>query len=748
MTHQRSPAQQAIDPALPQLCADVAVFAPLPRPLSYVVPAPMEKLLRPGMRVRVPLGRRSAIGVVVRLRPSGDEQWELKPISACLDEEVVALDGDSVAFLQRVSAYYAYPLGLTIKTALPAGLTQQKAPTAIQHVHYRATGQEAVLRGATQQAIYAFIVSQGEVAAEEIRASFPHPHAPLRRLEELGLVTRTQSTSSRDPFVGLDIKPDTPPVLAPEQQQAVTAICPDTEQPSTFAPFLLHGVTGSGKTEVYLHAIAHVVQVQHRQALVLVPEIALTPQLVKRFRARFEHQGVRIGILHSGMSVAERHDIWREINHNRIEIVIGARSAVFAPLQNLGIVVVDEEHDESYKQGEGLRYNARDLALLRGQMLQIPVVLGSATPALTRFERARAGHMTLLSLTHRALSRPMPVVEIVDLSGTKEPCVLGEQMLTALQQTLDAGEQAVLLLNRRGFSPYLICRDCGATFRCPNCDITLTWYRSKGMLTCNYCDYTQVPEEVCPGCGGATIEPQGVGTEQLEHTLQEYFPTAAIARMDRDSTRTKGSQQRLVEQMENREVDILVGTQMVAKGHDFAAVTLVGVVDADAALNFPDFRAAERCFSLLAQVAGRAGRGAVPGRVLVQTRTPDNPVLECALSHDYHAFCAQELPMRELLGYPPYGYLLNMICFGLNRAEVEQSAEQLSRLLRTHVEVEILGPAPCPLFRLRNRYRVQILLKAATRLPLHQVLARLPELIAALPTRVNLMADVDPLDMM
>lgn len=748
MTCQHSSEQKLTPPPPPQLCAEVAVFAPLLQPLSYVVPTHMEEILHPGMRVRVPLGRRSAIGVVVRLRPSGDEQWQLKPVSACLDEEVAALDGASVAFLQRVSAYYSYPPGLTIKTALPAGLTRQKAPAAIQQVHYRSTGKEAMLRGATQQALYTFIASGQDVAMEEIRANVPHPHAALKRLEALGLVTRTERVSSRDPFVGLDIGSDIPPVLAPEQKQAVAAICPDSKQPPAFAPFLLHGVTGSGKTEVYLHVIAHVVQTQRRQALVLVPEIALTPQLVKRFRARFEHQGVRIGILHSGMSVAERHDIWREINHNRIEIVIGARSAVFAPLQNLGMVVVDEEHDESYKQGEGLRYNARDLALLRGQMLKIPVVLGSATPALTSFERARAGYMTLLSLTRRALSRPMPAVEIVDLSGIKEPCVLGEQMLSALKQTLEAGEQAVLLLNRRGFSPYLLCRDCGAAFRCPNCDITLTWYKSKVRLKCNYCDYTQAPEEICPGCGGATIEPQGVGTEQLEHTLRQYFPTAAIARMDRDSTRTKGSQQRLVDQMEKREVDILVGTQMVAKGHDFAAVTLVGVVDADAALNFPDFRAAERCFSLLAQVAGRAGRGSVPGRVLVQTRTPENPVLECALNHDYHAFCAQELPMRELLGYPPYGYLLNMICSGLNRVEVEQGAEKLSRLLQPHAQVEVLGPAPCPLFRLRNRYRVQILLKAATRLPLHQVLTRLPEFNAALPARVSLMVDVDPLDMM
>jgi primosomal protein N' (replication factor Y) len=313
---------------------------------------------------------------------------------------------------------------------------------------------------------------------------------------------------------------------------------------------------------------------------------------------------------------------------------------------------------------------------------------------------------------------------------------------------LEAGEQALLLLNRRGYSPYLICRECGTTFRCPNCDITLTWYRSQTLLKCNYCDYTEALSEACAACGGATIEPQGVGTEQLEHTLQEHFPAASIARMDRDSTRTKGSQQRLVDQMESQSVDILVGTQMIAKGHDFSGVTLVGVIDADAALNFPDFRAAERCFSLLAQVAGRAGRGSVPGRVLVQTRSPENPVLECALQHDYHAFCRQELPMREMLGYPPYGYLVNMVCSGLNRTEVEESTEHLAQQLQHHSEVEILGPAPCPLFRLRNRYRIQVLLKAPQRYPLRQVLERVPEFQASLATRVSLMVDVDPLDMM
>ena len=479
-----------------------------------------------------------------------------------------------------------------------------------------------------------------------------------------------------------------------------------------------------------------------------MPEISLTPQLVKRFRARFEHLGVRIGVMHSGMGLAERHDIWREINHGQLDIVIGARSAVFAPLSNLGIIVVDEEHDESYKQGEGLRYNARDLALLRGQMQQIPVVLGSATPALTSFFRAQSGSMTLLSLSRRVMQRSMPTVELIDLSAEKQACIMAPQLLEAIQTTLEAEEQVMLLLNRRGFSPYLLCRDCGATFRCPNCDITLTWYRAQTRLKCNYCDFSRTPDETCPECGGATIEPRGAGTEQLEHMLQEHFPAATVARMDRDSTRTKGAQQHLVAQMENRDVDILVGTQMVAKGHDFPAVTLVGIIDADAALNFPDFRAAERCFSLLAQVAGRAGRGDAPGKVLVQTRCADNPVLQCALNHDYMAFCTQEMPMRKLLGYPPYGYLVNMVCSGLNRSEAEQSAQQLAQQFAAYAEIEVLGPAPCPLFRLRNRFRVQILLKAATRPPLRALLNALPRFRAALSPRVSLLVDVDPLDMM
>lgn len=748
MSEARSPAQAREENISQGMVAEVAVLAPLAHPLSYTIPPELESHLHAGVRVQVPLGRRTAIGVVVGVHPAQEQKWELKPVQACLDRDVAALDSASLTFMQRVSTYYVHPLGLTLKTALPAGLTRQKAPTQKQQVCYRPGDVAETVRGTKQQELLDFIRARGEAYMEDIRAEFSQPHAALKRLEEKGLVQRLTTATCRDPFAGVGVAADEAPQLAPEQTCAVDAIRERSGADGNFAPFLLHGVTGSGKTEVYLHAIAHVVQNLQQQALVLVPEISLTPQLVKRFRARFEHQGVRIGILHSGMNIAERHDIWREINHNRIDIVIGARSAIFAPLQHLGIIVVDEEHDESYKQGEGLRYHARDLALLRAQMLQIPVVLGSATPALTSFARARDGHMTLLSLTHRALERPMPEVEVVDLSGIRQPCVLGAELLKALEQTLEAGEQALLLLNRRGYSPYLICRDCGSTFRCPNCDITLTWYRSQTLLKCNYCDYTEAPSESCATCGGATIEPQGVGTEQLEQTLQEHFPAARIARMDRDSTRTKGSQQRLVDQMERLDVDILVGTQMIAKGHDFSGVTLVGVVDADAALNFPDFRAAERCFSLLAQVAGRAGRGSMPGRVLVQTRSPENPALECAIQHDYHAFCRQELPMREMLGYPPYGYLVNMVCSGLNRAEVEEGAERLSRQLQVHTDVEILGPAPCPLFRLRNRFRIQVLLKAAKRYPLRQVLERLPEFNAQMPKQVNLILDVDPLDMM
>jgi primosomal protein N' (replication factor Y) len=510
---------------------------------------------------------------------------------------------------------------------------------------------------------------------------------------------------------------------------------------------LLHGVTGSGKTEVYLRAIAAALA-HDRQALVLVPEIALTPQLVGRFRARFGGRE-SIAVLHSGLADGERHDAWRRIARGEARIVIGARSAVFAPLPRPGIIVVDEEHEGSYKQGEGFRYHARDLALLRGQMTGATVLLGSATPALTTYHRAKSGAIGFRELSARVNARPLPTVTLLDLRGKPPAGSLSPPLQQALAETLAAGEQALLLLNRRGFAPYLLCSECGATFRCPNCAITLTYHQGRRQLRCHYCDFMQAPPESCPGCGGIRIFPEGAGTERLAEELAAAFPEARLARMDRDTTARKGAHQQLLTAMLAGDIDLLVGTQMVAKGHDFPGVTLVGVVDADATLNFPDFRSAERTFALLTQVAGRAGRGDRPGRVLVQTRAPEHYALACAANHDYSAFYEQETAFRRALGYPPFGYLVNLVFAGNDSERTAAAADQLADALQVHAgDVELLGPAPCPLARLRGKSRVQLLLKASSRPPLQRLLQRLDPLRRTLPNGVALSVDVDPLDML
>ncbi|MCD6527916.1 MAG: primosomal protein N' [Desulfuromonas sp.] len=734
-------------------CAEVALLAPLPRPLTYLLPDDLAMQVQPGMRVKVPLGRRSAVGVVLAVTDDCSLP-RLKPVDEVLDE-LPLLNEKLLEFIRRASAYYVHPLGLALKTALPAGLgSLQSAPKIKQTKVYCRTAQQLELRGAMQRQVLDYIEQHQPVDLAVLREQFSSPYSVLQRLESLDLIRYDVQETARDPFVGLNVSADLPQVLTTEQASAVDAISAATAE-QAFVPFLLHGVTGSGKTEVYLQSIQAVLAAGN-QALVLVPEIALTPQLVARFRARFEAQQRRVGVLHSGMSAAERYDMWRAIvrdgrdtgEGDGVDIVIGARSAVFAPLSRLGIIVVDEEHDDSYKQSEGFRYQGRDLALMRGQMEKVPVVLGSATPALTSYRRAQQGALRCLPLPQRIGDRTLPQVELVDMRTATVEGGLSEPLIEAIDERLQRGEQSLLLLNRRGFSPYLLCGDCGGSYRCPNCDITLTWHRQVAQLRCHYCDYMQPPKDCCPQCGGAAMEPEGMGTERLAAELQQRFPGARIARMDRDTTSAKGAQQALVSKMEARQVDILVGTQMVAKGHDFAAVTLVGILDADATLNFPDFRAAERSFSLLAQVAGRAGRGELQGAVIVQTYAPDNPVLSCAVDHDYHTFAEQELPMRQMLLYPPYGYLVNLLISGLDRKSVENCAEQLAGMLDGTAGVEVLGPAACPLFRLRNRYRMQILLKSETRPPLRQLLAGAAQWRKNFPATVSLAIDVDPVDMM
>jgi primosomal protein N' (replication factor Y) (superfamily II helicase) len=727
------------------LVATVAVAAPLDTTLFYAVPKDLQGTVQVGVRVRVPLGRRSIIGYLLGLEKGETEG--LKAIAEVLDAKPLFPE-QMVSFFIRSAEYYCHPIGEVIRTALPAGLSDTKARVAILAEHvYAFTQKGGNPSGAKQCEILSFVRKRKQVGLSELREHFPAPYSPLKRLVELGFLKESSQERLRDPFFSQPIPPDSQVVLNAEQQEALDRVT-ETLNCGGFAPFLLHGVTGSGKTEVYLRSIKAALALGKR-ALVLVPEIALTPQLVGRFRSRFSDGDASIAVLHSGLSDGERYDAWRAIARGDVHIVIGARSAVFAPLTGLGIIIVDEEHEGSYKQGEGFRYHARDLALFRGQMSETIVLLGSATPALTTYHRARSGQTGYLPLTGRVLSRSLPPVELVDLKKAKPRGILSQELLVALQNTLARREQALLLLNRRGFAPFLLCADCGTTFRCPNCEITLTYYQGRRQLRCHYCDHVAPPPDSCPSCGGRNIHPKGAGTERLEEELTVLFPGVRIARMDRDTTVRKGIHQKLVDSMTRGEVDILVGTQMIAKGHDFPGVTLVGVINADAALNFPDFRSAERTFALLTQVAGRAGRGERPGRVLIQTYAPDHYALTCAAAHDYHQFYDQEISFRRALDYPPFGFLVNLVLVGNDTKKVDRAAAALAGKLKQEArEVEILGPAPCPLAKLRGKKRVQILLKASRRPPLRRLLVCLAALQKSIPAGVRLVVDVDPLDML
>ncbi len=729
-----------------ELIADVGVNAPLKQLFSYAVPAALAATAQVGMRVRVPFGRRRTVGVILTLRRGAGD--DLKRLEAVLDHEPLVPES-LVRLLRWAAEYYCHPIGQVIKNALPADLGSDRGRTKIAtEPCYRCTAETGLPRGKRQQAVLAYIREQGPSGLGRLRRHFPSPHAVLKALVEKGYLLVDEGERIRDPFLLEAVPADKCPALNPAQTAACDEVCSAMVQQAGSA-FLLHGVTGSGKTEVYLKSVESCLELQ-RQALVLVPEISLTPQLVARFRARFAARGYRIAVLHSGLSAGERFDAWREIARGRREIVVGARSAVFAPLQNLGLIVVDEEHDSSYKQGEGFRYNARDLALVRGRQQRCPVVLGSATPSLGSYFRSeKDGLLRRLSLPDRVHQGGMPQVELIDLRGTATAGALSNALIEAIREALEHKEQVLLLLNRRGYAPFLLCRDCGASFHCPNCSISLTFHQRNRQLRCHYCDYSEPVPETCRGCRGLNIDTQGAGTERLEEELNELFPTANIARMDRDSTHAKGSHQRIVNAMLERKVDILLGTQMVAKGHDFPGVGLVGVISADGVLNLPDFRCSERGFSLLTQVAGRAGRLAGGGRVLIQTYNPEHYALQSAVSQDYRQFYQQELVFRRELSYPPYGHLANLVFSGNSLALVQTAAQEyLAFLTGFCAAIQVLGPSPCPLARLRGKHRYQILLKSEERRKLREVLARLDDGRSRLPRQVGFQVDVDPVDML
>ena len=562
-----------------------------------------------------------------------------------------------------------------------------------------------------------------------------------KRLESDLLVSIAATSVDRIPLV-MTAEGKRPDVLSSNQQHALSII--DAPLPKVGQkPILLHGVTGSGKTEVYLATIEKTLAAG-RTALVLVPEIALTAQLMSVFRGRL---GNRVAVLHSALSDGERRDEWHRIGAGKADVVVGARSAIFAPLSNIGCIIVDEEHEGSYKQESGApRYQARDVALARARSTNATVILGSATPGIESYYRAVSGEYTLAEMTERPAGRPMPYVEIIDQrikTGATGLTMFSATLLDAISESLGSGHQAIVFLNRRGFAKYLLCRECGHVPMCPNCAVSLTLHQGAETLLCHHCAYTMRAPETCPSCTGKRILSYGIGTERIESELRGLFPDARLLRMDRDTVTNKDALPAMIEQFRTREADILIGTQMVAKGLDFPGVTCVGVVAADTSLHVPDFRAAERTFQLLAQVSGRAGRGDVPGRVMIQTFNPEHVAIQAAAQHDYGAFYASEIENRRELSYPPFSRLCNVIASHEDANKAAGAAADFAARMRVHDALSVLGPAPCPLSRVRNKHRFHVLIKGPLDDMLRQLVRRELSGISG-DHRAMLMVDIDP----
>lgn len=748
----------------------VAVPVPALGLLTYRVPADRVMPV-PGARVVVPLGPRKLTGVVVGHVSAADVTFKLKDILQVLDAEAF-VPPDVVKLTQWVSDYYLAGPGATLAAALPPhGLTNMAdrfktirmvALTAAGldaadrlMAHRRCTGDDGAPDGPTlgskqQQAVLLLKGAPDGLSAPEL-AERGIAAATITRLKGLGYVAIRNERVDRDPFehaVGAH-KPDNARAraLTHEQEAAMAHLAP-LAVANAFHVALVHGVTGSGKTELYLR-LADAVRQGGRGVLMLVPEIALTPQVAALFRARF---GAAVAIQHSGLSDGERHDQWHRIRRGEVDVVIGTRSAVFAPLANPGLIIVDEEHDTSYKQDETPRYHGRDVAIMRGKFAAALVVIGSATPTLESYANGLAGRYSLVTLKRRVLDRPMAQVEVVNMreeiaaAGTE--VVLSRALSEAIKTRLDDGQQSLILLNRRGFATSVLCRQCGASLECPNCSVTLTVHTQgrEWRARCHYCNFTRLVPKACEKCAAPYMERIGFGTERVEAEVRAAFPSARVARVDRDTVRRKGSLVEILEKVASREIDVLIGTQMIAKGHDFPECTLVGVISADVGLGMADFRSAERTFQLLTQVAGRAGRGERPGQAIIQSLVPEHYSVRLACDQDYRAFYDKEVEFRRAMRYPPQVAMINVVVRDRTFEDAMSTARDLADAMRGGKGFVVLGPAPAPLTRLRGEHRVQLFLKGTSRKAMREglqlALSRLTKMSKAIAV------DVDPLSML
>jgi primosomal protein N' (replication factor Y) len=735
----------------------VAVPVPALDLLTYTVPDafPMPP---PGARVVVPLGRRTLTGVVIGDAPPPQGDFELRPVIDVLDSEPY-LPRDVVELADWVGEYYIAGPGATLSMAMPPhALTNRvDAFRTVRTVALTAEGHDMAARLETLSAKQADAVGQLKAAPDGIPAprlaAMGISAAVVARLKTMGLVSVRQERQDRDPFAsghGATAAVDTADRALTGEQRAALDRLHTLAEAGEFRVALLHGITGSGKTEVYLH-LAAAVRRSGRGVLMLVPEIALTPAVAAVFRARF---GAGVAIQHSGLSDGERHDQWHRIRRGEVDVVIGTRSAVFTPLARPGLIIVDEEHDTSYKQEETPRYHGRDVAVMRGKFAGALVVLGSATPSMESFYNARQQRYELISLTRRVLDRPLATVKIVNMrdeyAEEGPDVILSRELRASMQQRLDRREQVLVLLNRRGFATAVVCRQCGGTVECPNCSVSLTVHtgRREWRARCHYCNFSRIVPKTCPQCAAPYLEHIGFGTERVEAEIQSLFPDARIGRVDRDTIRKRGSLAGLLNRFAQQQLDVLVGTQMIAKGHDFPQVTLVGVISADVGLGLADFRAAERTFQLLTQVAGRAGRGEQAGEAIVQTLFPGHYSIRLATTQDYPAFFDREIDFRHKMRYPPLIAMVNVIVRGKSYDSAMEAAADLAR--RTEQRATggfvILGPAPAPLTRLRGEHRAQFFLKGTSRVAMRNALR---EALAAVPEIARRASvDIDPISVL
>jgi primosomal protein N' (replication factor Y) len=741
--------------------ARVTLDLALGKEFDYLIPDSLADAVEVGTRVKVPFARRQVLGCVTALLEDSPHS-NLRPILKTIGRQS-HVTPKILELARWLGEYYCCPPEIALKSVLPEAVRKEKEGWR-EHLFVRALPEPETKPKLSkrQVEILEMVRAAKELPMQDLLRQANTTALTLRRLEDKGLIHIATQISERDPYARETILPTQALILNAEQQHAVTEIIGadgagvGADKPKPV--FLLHGVTGSGKTEVYLQAIAHALQ-QGRGAIVLVPEISLTPQTVERFKARFTSGATRtlVAVLHSHLSAGERHDEWHKIRQGRARIVIGARSAVFAPVDPLGLIIVDEEHEYSYKQEEAPRYHARDVAVVRGRMEGAVVVLGSATPSMESCFNARKGKYRLLEMPTRADDKKMPVIRVIDMRQAarqeKGAPMFSPQLKEAIHQRLERKEQTILFLNRRGFATSLQCPLCGYVAQCPNCSLALTYHRQAGRLRCHICGHNVPAPAVCPEpkCRNPAIRFAGMGTEKVESTLAKLFPHARVQRMDSDALKRKDDYRRILGDFRTGKTDILVGTQMIAKGLHFPNVTLVGIIYADQGLHVPDFRAGERTFQLLTQVSGRAGRGDVEGEVFVQAFTPFHPAIQYARRHDLNGFYEQEIEFRQQLKYPPVSRIALLLLKGRNEEKVKLSAAHVKQEIekRTSVvgDLVIAGPAPAPLARAETLYRYQILLRTRHITKLSPLLAAMSGELS-LPDGVNMTVDIDPVNLM